>query len=317
MSRQQQHKAAALRIVRAHQQDVFSRHQALRCGFLHKQIRDHLTAGAWTEIFPNVFRQHSTLPVTPMQRLHAAVLYAGPGAVICHESGSFIHGLRDRLPPLIDVYRPTRRGHRLSGVHVPTSTLLPSRHVTQVRGIRVTTLARTVIDTGSSKPHLAQELIDAALRSERCTVLDLRSCATSLRKRGRPGVTFILDIIEQTDPTIARTVNNWEAATLRLVKAAGLPAPSVNFILTVGDRQRRLDLAWPVARVYVEFDGFETHSERRTFTDDRERQNALTVSGWLPFRVTAEMISRNDPLLFQSLDRLISQRSNASAALRT
>ena len=40
-----------------------------------------------------------------------------------------------------------------------------------------------------------------------------------------------------------------------------------------------LDFAWPDRKVAVEFDGFEPHSSRRVFDDDRARQNDLVDDG--------------------------------------
>ena len=53
---------------------------------------------------------------------------------------------------------------------------------------------------------------------------------------------------------------------------------------------RYLDLAWPDAKVAVEFDGFVPHSTRRVFDDDRARQNDLVADGWTVFRITQSML---------------------------
>jgi len=82
----------------------------------------------------------------------------------------------------------------------------------------------------------------------------------------------------------------WEAKVLRIVNDLGLPRPEVNYRVRVGGRVRYLDLAWPDAKVAVEFDGFVPHSTRRVFDDDRARQNDLVADGWNVFRVTASML---------------------------
>ncbi|MET0895682.1 MAG: DUF559 domain-containing protein [Acidimicrobiia bacterium] len=48
-----------------------------------------------------------------------------------------------------------------------------------------------------------------------------------------------------------------------------------------------IDFAWVDHMVAVEFDGFEPHSPRRVFDDDRARQNDLVDAGWRVFRLTA------------------------------
>jgi very-short-patch-repair endonuclease len=57
---------------------------------------------------------------------------------------------------------------------------------------------------------------------------------------------------------------------------------------------RYLDLAWPDAKVAVEFDGFVPHSTRRVFDDDRARQNDLVDDDWSVFRITKTMLD-DDP----------------------
>ncbi len=88
----------------------------------------------------------------------------------------------------------------------------------------------------------------------------------------------------------ATRANVWEAKVLRVVTRLGLPQPVVNHRVRVGGRVRYLDLAWPEAKVAVEFDGFVPHSTRRVFDDDRARQNDLVADGWTVFRVTASML---------------------------
>jgi very-short-patch-repair endonuclease len=83
----------------------------------------------------------------------------------------------------------------------------------------------------------------------------------------------------------------WEAKVLRVVRDLGLPSPEVNHRVRVGGRVRYLDLAWPDAKVAVEFDGFVPHSTRRVFDDDRARQNDLVADGWIVFRVTKAMLA--------------------------
>ncbi len=87
----------------------------------------------------------------------------------------------------------------------------------------------------------------------------------------------------------------WEAKVLRIIRELQLPRPEVNYRVRVGGRVRYLDLAWPEAKVAVEFDGFVPHSTRRVFDDDRARQNGLVDDEWAVYRVTKTMLE-TDPL---------------------
>ena len=105
---------------------------------------------------------------------------------------------------------------------------------------------------------------------------------------------MMLACLESRQPTDARAANVWEAKVLRAIRTFGLPEPQLNHRVRVGGRVRYLDLAWPEAKVAIEFDGFVPHSTRRVFDDDRSRQNDLVADGWTVFRVTATML--RDPV---------------------
>ncbi len=58
----------------------------------------------------------------------------------------------------------------------------------------------------------------------------------------------------------------------------------------------RVDLAYPEARLAIEYDGL-WHAERRAFLDDRRRLNRLDAAGWLVVHVTVEDLRRPDLLI--------------------
>ena len=78
---------------------------------------------------------------------------------------------------------------------------------------------------------------------------------------------------------------------LRAVRRCGLPEPVPDHRLRVGGRCRYLDVAWPEVKIAIEFDGFVPHSNRRSFDEDRVRQNDLVAAGWAVFRLTATALS--------------------------
>ncbi|MGY1794996.1 endonuclease domain-containing protein [Geodermatophilus sp. SYSU D00525] len=75
---------------------------------------------------------------------------------------------------------------------------------------------------------------------------------------------------------------------LRLpVVDGGLPAPVAQYVVRhEGSFVARVDLAWPVLRVAVEYDG-AWHAEPGQFARDRRRLNALQAAGWTVVFVTA------------------------------
>ena len=50
----------------------------------------------------------------------------------------------------------------------------------------------------------------------------------------------------------------------------------------------RVDFAWPEQRLVVETDGFAFHADRRSYREDRRRNNALVLAGWRVLRFSWE-----------------------------
>lgn len=64
----------------------------------------------------------------------------------------------------------------------------------------------------------------------------------------------------------------------------GLPRPVAQYVVrAAGEFVARLDLAWPEARVAVEYDGI-WHSAAERFHPDRQRMSRLAGLGWTVFQ---------------------------------
>jgi very-short-patch-repair endonuclease len=136
----------------------------------------------------------------------------------------------------------------------------------------------------------------------------LETRAQALWAPRRNGCAIVLALLEQRHPELRNARNLWEAKVLRVVRELGLPDPRVNYRVEVGGKRRYLDLAWPDAKVAVEFDGFVPHSTRRVFDDDRVRQNHLVADGWTVFRVTKTMLDTDALGTFRPIACAIAKR---------
>ena len=81
---------------------------------------------------------HSSVPIEG--RLVAALLHAGPGALLSHQAAGWWWGLLDREPGVIDVSAPGRR-RSLDGVRVHHPRVLDG---TRWRRLPITTVSRTL-----------------------------------------------------------------------------------------------------------------------------------------------------------------------------
>jgi putative AbiEi antitoxin of type IV toxin-antitoxin system len=98
----------SLRRVIAEQAGVVSRRQLLRAGVSRTTIDSKHKRGLWQQIHPGVY---GTFTGTAAREAHlwAAALYAGPGALLSHETAAEVLGLTDRRCPVIQVTIPASR----------------------------------------------------------------------------------------------------------------------------------------------------------------------------------------------------------------
>ncbi len=134
------------------QDGVLSRAQALQAGLTDKYVVAALRSGRWQRLHTGVYAAFSGPPARSAQ-LWAAVLRAGPEAVLSHQTAAELHGI----------------GSQSAVIHV---TVPPGRQVTSARGLAVHRCAR--IDQSRHPVQLPPRT-----RIEE-TVLDLAGVAGSL-----------------------------------------------------------------------------------------------------------------------------------------
>jgi predicted transcriptional regulator of viral defense system len=90
------------------QNGVVSRAQALRSGLTADMIKSRVSGGRWRQLHPGIY---ATFTETPGRsaRLWAAVLSAGSGAVLSHETAAELHALTDQAADPIHVTVPWQR----------------------------------------------------------------------------------------------------------------------------------------------------------------------------------------------------------------
>jgi hypothetical protein len=88
-----------------YQAGVVSRQQALDAGFTEKAIECRLRSGAWRRLYRGVYATF-TGDLSRDARLWAAVLWAGPGVVLSHETAAEIQHLTDKPSQRIHISVP-------------------------------------------------------------------------------------------------------------------------------------------------------------------------------------------------------------------
>ncbi|GEL24143.1 hypothetical protein PSU4_30970 [Pseudonocardia sulfidoxydans NBRC 16205] len=134
--------------VLATQAGVVSRVQALESGLTPQEVDRRVARRRWHPVHPRVYLVGDA-PRTDEARVWAAVLWAGEGAVLSGVAAAWWLGLPVRAPSTIAVTVPRRRAvGRRPGVVVRRRTL-PVADLGEHRGLPVTALPLTVLETAS------------------------------------------------------------------------------------------------------------------------------------------------------------------------
>jgi hypothetical protein len=234
-----------------------------------------------------------TLTMTAAVRAKAAWLWADGHCVLSGISAAAVLGTKwlDGNRPA-ELVRTDR--HSPPGILVHSYDLATD-DVCIVRGMRVTTPARTGFDIGRTHPQdCAVPIIDALMAATGLKPADLIALADA-HPRFR-GVRQLRATAELCD---GGAESPQESRVRLLLVTAGLPAPEtqIEFRDEYGHPFIRVDLGWREWKVAVEYDGVQHWSDSRQRSWDIDRIAILEAMGWAVIRVSAEMLSRPDVVI--------------------
>jgi hypothetical protein len=148
-------------------------------------------------------------------------------------------------------------------------------------------MARTLFDLGGVlRRGLLEIALERALRREAVTLKALDATVRRLSRPGRPGGPALRTLVAARSPERRPTESEMETRLLQAIRAAGLPEPVTQHEIWFGSSfVARVDLAYPEARIAVEYDSDEFHTGRRATSRDRARRHRIIAAGWLPIDV--------------------------------
>ena len=169
--------------------------------------------------------------------------------------------------------------------------MISNADFTFVEGIRVTNVARTLLDlAGVVAPVALGRAID---RAERLELFDLGPIEELLgRAGGRDGTRSLRRAIAEWRPSDSRS--ELEDRFQELVHRAGLRSPRVNVALEGERGTHEVDCFWPWARFVVQLDGFAFHRTRRDHQRDASTDADLELAGYRVMRLTWDDVVRHD-----------------------
>jgi hypothetical protein len=273
----------SLRGLASDQAGVVTRRQAIDAGMSSGAITARIKFGRWRRVHFGVYATF-TGPMSRDAQLWAAVLAAGPGAQLSHETAAQINRLTDREAPFIHVTIPAdRRITPPEGViiHLSSNLTFGWRFA---RGVPPYTFAEeTVVDL----VHAATDLNDViayvtgGFAKKRVSESRLREVATARKKlRWRADLNEII---------VAGAGGAHSVIEFRydhdVEQAHGLPpaAKQVKFTKPDGSRGYR-DRYYEKYKLIVELDGKQYHPpEHRGLDQDRDNDAAATVGSTLRY----------------------------------
>ncbi len=278
-----------------HFRDVpFTKQQALAAGMSHWRLEQALANSDVRRVLRGVYVR-SDVPDSIELRCRASAFVIRPGSVVRDRTAAWLHGVDvlehhelEILPPsetCVGRWRePTRRRD-----HGGATRDLAERDVELLHGVRVTTAMRTVLDLACSLSQRdALAALDAFMRAFGITREQLVRAAA--RYRRRRGVVQLRRLIPLAD---ARAESPGESWTRFELIDAGLPRPAIQHWVEIGGVPTyRLDTAYPLHRVVVEYDREEFHDRPEDREYDRERRDWLEAHGWIVVVVGQDQFTR-------------------------
>ncbi len=230
----------------------------------------------------------------------AGVLSLGPRAVAASETAARLHGFLNGVDTPVRAllskgqHRRTRPG---IAVH---EAILERTDIRTVSGIRVTAPNRTLVDLAGVRSERGLEAaLDDAILLGLTTVASLKRYIAHRRLEHRPGAKTVRKLLDERTPGVPQ--KELERLFLRKLRASRLPDPVRQH--PVG--KRRIDFAYPEAKIAIELDGLRDHFSAAAFQNDRRRQNEIVLAGLVPLRFTWDDVNGHWPRVEGTLRRAL------------
>jgi Transcriptional regulator, AbiEi antitoxin len=281
------------------QYGVVSYRQLRELGFSKGHVYRAHEADRLLRVYRGVYAVgHSEL--SPHGRCRAALLAFNDEAVLSHRSAGWLWGLFSWCREEVDV---TYAGKgRRKGIRVHRVMAIGDQDVTTLERIRVTSLARTLIDIAASEPE--RELDRAVDRAKRRGLLDLDAIDQMIARRVRtPGAAQLKQALAlYRKPVFDRARS--ELLFLDALENEGERLPVLNTWVD----EWEIDAYWEPERFAVEVDGWETHGSREAFESDRLRLEEMKLAGIDGIRISARRIETEPQQVAKRIGALLAQR---------
>ena len=280
----------AIALLATHQHGIVERRQLIALGLSPAAIDHRVRAGRLIVLHRGVYTVgHAAL--TDRGRMRAALMAAGPTAVLSHRTAAALWKVTPSMPPFVEVTVTHRRPRSRAGLQIHATRRPPE--IRTLHSLPLTAPLRTLADLAPTQPqHALERLCAEALMLKLVTQEQLAAAR-------------ILDP-DLVAPTRSRFERTFRAALRqgRSPDAGDRPSdPSFHGRLRMAGRARR-----------GRNDGWTFHGNRFAFEDDRARDAFLIARGWIVVRVTWRRLKESPMLVMVQLGQTLARRASTLQA---
>jgi very-short-patch-repair endonuclease len=267
------------------------------------RLDTRIRTGDLVKVWPGVYSREEPDNLT---RLRGLDLRAGEPVAICLGTAAAAYGFDTE--DVIDLHVLNPDGHQLRASDGLIIHRRDGAPLAAVGGRPATTAAWTAVEVARAlrRPR-ALATLDAALRSGTCDRRQLLDAVSE--QHGRRGIVHVRELVPHADPAAESPMES-EA---RLVMLDGhLATPELQYeIVDRSGRMWRLDFAWPLRKLAVEYDGFDWHSDPASFARDRQKRAALMEMDWTVLSIVADDVRRRPDDLLRRVEFELERRRAA------
>jgi very-short-patch-repair endonuclease len=306
---------AQMRLRAARQHGLVGWYQLAYLGCTEEELRHRVRAGALERVSRSVFRLAGS-PRTFDQRRMAAVLDAGIGSAISHDSSVASWGIgRDNRPKLQVIRERRGSAPRVSLATVHESRDLRQHHLVLRRGVPTTTPARTVVDlAATTHPERVARILDIAWSRRLLNIGEVANVFDEVRGKGRSGVRLIAELVEERR-NHPRPGSALETTFTRILERHGLP--SLRRQVHLSDDEGWIGCVDFVAEdtpLVVFIDGAAWHTSITDQRHDDRQTRRIRALGYHVERITDVEVLYEEPTVLQRLRPLLLARSSGAPA---
>jgi very-short-patch-repair endonuclease len=258
----------------ARQDGLVTTAQLVQCGLDESVLRRRAREQGWSRVAPRVYLTAGHRR-TDRVRIRAAGLWGGEYATICGPAAAWWHGFLANAPAETAVTVPRRLGLRgYPGVRVRRRDLadLDRAHV---GGIWCAAVPLAVLETAVALPDGSAFLDRALQKHVRFEHLYQAYCRNMAAYGASRAGALLTAAADRADSAAERRL-------IAILRGAGF----AGWQRGVPFERWTIDIAFPDAKVAIEFDGWAYHSDVERFRADRSKGNALVRAGWKLLRFT-------------------------------